>query len=361
MKFWIILFILFHTSLVHAQQARSHNYDVVTYGAEINRAELFITDSKFDIAFDIYDSIHNSSGLQFSKDYFNAALCLAYLNDAARLHKYLRFLVGMGVRTNWLKKDSAFRSAISTSAWRRLKRTEIKFYSAPNFLRDSLQSLFRGDQRYRVGYDAHNIHKEKIRIADSSNIAALNGIIKAYGGFPNEKQLGVHDSHRLVWQPYYIILVNQTPANKLYDYSTIILEEIAKGNIEPHIGSTLYTACSGDGRKFGSFELTKIVYTGNYSDSLIQTNRELVDSLQSRVDWRLPAYSIEVTERLNRGRRAFGMESIQDLQTKAVFLEKSGKSFIFFDFKKNIFLTSQKDFADSFLQNYQPLNRQLPY
>jgi hypothetical protein len=199
------------------------------------------------------------------------------------------------------------------------------------------------------------VNKEKIRIADSTNISLLNNIINRYGGFPNENHLGVHDAHRLVWQPYYIIILHQTPVNKLYEYTDIILQEILKGNIEPHTGSLLYTACSGDGRKFGSFELTKIVYTGNYSDSLIQTNRKLVDSLQSEVEWRLPVYSNEVINRINKERIAFGMESIADLNTKAVFLETSRKPFIFFDFKKNVFLTSQKEFAESFLHNYKPL------
>lgn len=353
-RIMLALFLLNAVHDVQLQEPVGSSYNVVSYGERINQAELLITEGHYSEAFVIYDSLKNTSGLWFIKDGFNASLCLAYGKVNSSLPGYLRYLVQNGVRTSWLQRHNIFMNAVPQSLWDELRGLETKYYNTPNPLRETLNSLTRKDQEYRKHYNAYATYNDEIRAADSSNISILNRIIKEYKGFPNEKHIGVSDSG-LVWQPYYIIIWHQTVANKLYEYSSIILDEITKGNVEPHIGSSLYTTCSGDGKKFGTFELTKIVYTGDFSDSIIQTNRKLTDSLSKRVDWRIPIYPDQVIERINKDRRKYGMESIADLYKKTIFMNSSKKGFIFFQLKRNVFLTSQKQFAESFNRIYKPI------
>src|SRR5687767_10512775 len=138
MKSVILVLSMFICVLSIQSQKTITNYNVSLYGELINRAELLIIQGNCEKAIYIYDSLNKGAGLHFAKDKYNASLCLAELKDNQRLFTYLKELVKLGLRTEWVRKDSSINNLITDNQWCELKNIEVKYFALSNSLRDSL-------------------------------------------------------------------------------------------------------------------------------------------------------------------------------------------------------------------------------
>ncbi len=228
------------SSFVRAQ----NNYSVVQYGIETNKAELSIAAGNFGEALSRYDSLFESRTTVFAKDLYNAVLTASVLHDEQKALKFALALRKRNFDLDSLLSNPVIKKNFSAASVSRLQATAPE-YCSDSSLRKQLMTLFHRDQNPRQEYDYKNRNRQNVYSADSLNVKELNALVAANGGLPGECQTGVY-SPDLLWQPYYFVILHQTPVNKIFDYASLVLEEIKKGNIEPHTGAHLYTITSGN-------------------------------------------------------------------------------------------------------------------
>jgi len=230
----------------------------------INKAEICIIQDKIDSAISFYENLGMANKSLQSKDYFNLAVCYALKHRTPQSLPVLKILIDRGAKVKWLISNHVIANAISEEDKGALLEYEKNSTKSFFPLRDSLSSIFSIDQNPRLGKDPYKNNLLEIKINDSINVATMNQIIKRYNYIPGEEQVGINDSS-LIWQPFYILFVHQTPTFQIYDYSPYILESMKKGSIEPHIGAYLYFRTAGTLYNFGPITLLKIFA---YADSV---------------------------------------------------------------------------------------------
>lgn len=350
----LFLFIIFFGTNVTTAQEKQQ-ISINKYGVAINRAELFAIEKNYNDAIHIYDSLKKSNSILFTKDYFNASLCHALENNEASCLNYLEYLADIGLTTTWLKENHVLRKCLSKSSWDILITREINFLVKRNTLADSLKSLFKADQSVRHEYDYWNKNKKKVLETDAKNINILNKIIKDYKGLPSQHLTGIIDNN-IFDTKYLIVIWHQTLETKQYDYSDLLLNEIKKGTIEPHIGATFYKNCSGNGIKFGNIEIVKGIYQTTIPDSVLINNQKVKDSIEMKYSWRIPLVHPSILDTLNKERLSYGLESVNDYLKKQLYMHNNPEvGFLFFTSKGNTFYFANEESYKMFLNSSRSL------
>jgi hypothetical protein len=367
LNYWLLIILqwsILQSNVCHSNTPffiQNKSFDIASYGKVINRAELLITSEKFAAAGIIYDSLFNLHKLRFAKNYFNAALCYAILENESQSLKYVNALVNKGITVDWLKKYPALSACISSESWQILEKEEKLYYTQKNTLRDSLLFLFNMDQNVRKKPDYWNTIRKQVEQTDLQNINTLNKIIKDYNGLPGEDLVGIIDNS-LSNPPYYMVIWHQTTAEKLYDFSGLLLNEIKKGTIEPHIGARYYHNCSGDGTYFGMPGISKGIYAKGITDGTGRVPREMRDSLESQNPWCAPINLIVEMQdfnlqQMNSNRIAYGLENFEDYYKKVLYSHKNPASdFTFFNAEASTFYYKDAESYEGFKRSFIPLD-----
>ena len=335
------------------------NDSTLNYYYQINNAEILIAKGNYEEAIISYAKIESKYGYLYGKDKLNLSICLLLLKDKGRATKYLSYLLKNGAKPEWLLKNSVIAKNYSPSE---LNKYYDSISRKNKTLCDSLNNIYMNDQKYRVLPNAYTVHKREIDIADSLNIIMFNKILSDYKGIPNEFQIGFSDQ-LLINPPFLLHVLHQSSGVKTFDYSEILLKEIKKGNINPHVGATLYARTSGNGNYFGPLTIRQTVFP---TDSL--TKEDLIDPAKFVQSPRhdeylktLPVYMVkipespnEVLDATNARRHNFGLESIEDFKQKVIFQVRHPE-FNFYGIYKSVFIFDSKEKSDAMMKNYEPI------
>jgi hypothetical protein len=339
-------FFYFMQNLVFGQQLMDRNY--YKY---INGAELHIVDSGYLEALHCYDSAFQEKKAPFAKDRYNAAVCAALLKMNSRCYSELRYVLDKGYAISAIKSKEAFSDFFKTGFGNKLityNQTARKTYIST--YRKTLDSLYSADQFFRNKEGKYVVYMDTIKKIDQSNVETLNKLIREYG-FPSEELVGVSDSS---FAPitYRTLIIHQQngSSSRIFDYTGIIRNAIEEEKIEPHLAAELISKSSGTDL-YGAYEssgLVKCVFDPINSVAGMSSNPIVnYDSIK----WGYLVLSPEREAALNVNRNKIGLESIQDLRTKSIFLLTDKRFDFAFPSSKSIFTFANKLEYEKALKN----------
>jgi len=222
-------------------------------------------------------------------------------------------------------------------------------------LKDTLNSIFETDQKCRRTPDPYKTNIQNIRKTDSINIVLLNKVIADYGNLPDEKLVGL-DKESLVYQPYYIHITHQSFGFKTFDYSTVLLNAIKSGNINPQIGINLYKRTTGKMDFCGPTSIFQFMYPNDSVTKENLYNPAFTEEYSKRINWFVQRIKETQRQEIDSIRMQFGLESIADFEIKANFQGRN-REFCFYDlpFLKSVFIFDTKEDAYSMQNNFKEL------
>jgi hypothetical protein len=278
------------------------------------------------------------------------AMCFLKIGKQKKAKKLLLQLLKLGAQPKWLLKRPLIANKLSNDKiWKQTVKPDVKIRKS---LRDTLQRIFDIDQKIRLAKNAYTEHLNEVRSSDSMNFVILKKVINDYGGLPGEKLIGI-DHETLIEFPYYIHIFHQTPGFKQFEYSSMLLDEIKKGNINPFVGANLFTHSSGLPAYFGPLGLTKITYGQDIV--LIPDNALSLDSSQKNSNvWLSPLYPDTLLTRLDSLRNSLFIDPIKDFERKALF-QLTDDNFIFYSkyYLRSIFNFRTKEDAEKLIKYYR--------
>jgi hypothetical protein len=184
----------------------------------------------------------------------------------------------------------------------------------------------------------------------------MNKIIADYGELPDEKLVGLN-YESLVYQPFYIHINHQSYGVKTFDYSTILLNSIKSGNINPHIGVYLYKITNGNMSFCGPISMFQFMYPTDSVSKEDLYNHAIVEEYSKSSKWFVQ--SIDETQRQETDsiRKQYGLESIEDFEMKSVFQVRNPEyCFYYIPFLKNIFICESKFDAEGLQKKFKEID-----
>ena len=350
------LFILF-VIIQFSCWANGMNNPVLEYYYQINKAELQIVNRNYKEAIISYTNIENKFGYLYGKDKLNLSICLLLEKDKKKATKYLSYLLNQGAKIDWLLNNSVIAGSYSKDE---LDKYSIALPIQYKTLIDSLTFILENDQNDRKFPNAYVTHKKEIAAADSLNIIIFNKIVADYNGIPNEFLTGFTDPS-LMNPPYFVHILHQSFGVKTFDYSSLLLNEVLKGNINPHTAASLYGRTSGNWNYFGPLTVRQTVYP---TDSVMK--EKMADLIQfakapGYEDYlkTLPIYMFKIPpspnsqiDSINAHRHQYGLDSIDEFKQKVVFQIRHPE-FRFYATYKTVLLYDSKEKSDPMMKNYE--------
>lgn len=305
--------ILLLCSCIVFQAKATQIYSIEDYYAYTNKAELCITDSKYLEAIDLYQKAFKTKHNGFSKDHYNAALCAALTGKYYLANLYVKKILNRGYPIDSLSTSRSLKSFRQTKYWKSIVReypTILKRYrdSTNKILADSLDLLYYRDQLYRTKLGKYKLYGDTIRKIDIENDRLLRNIIATYG-YPNEKIIGSEKSLS-PRKDFDLIIWHQTSLNFIYDYSSLLIKEVNRGNIDPHRAAELIDNQRSDMSLYG----TELFYRCTCDDGCSEDiNRIIKNKL----------YYFTISEKrlttLNQNRKQIHLETIEEYRKKVLF------------------------------------------
>jgi len=284
----LFAFLIFIANVVFAQQIdyRKNYYPL------INKAELALTSGNLEVALTNYEEAFSKVPSAFSKDIYNAALCAA-INKKGKLCVALcKKLVLKGTDITFLLAQRVFRNIEDTSDWEyfiknypNLRKQYLLKVNMP--LRKQLELMWANDQHFRIKPNGLSIYKDTIASIERDNIKYLIKIFQKYT-FPDETLIGVDN-------PMTNILANAVKYGKLSPSKYAAYVDIQG---KPVYGNTTFYRIGKEG-ELRYFKMK---------------DKEI--------------------KKINKRRKAMGLEPIGDYRKKLLFSLKN-KNFIF-DFTDSI-------------------------
>lgn len=346
MKNFLVVLFTFVFNNLYSQRINSYK----EYYETINQAELLIVGKKYNLALDQYKNVKKKYNYIYAKDKLNMALCFLEVGRLKRAKNIFFQLLKLGAQPEWLLKRPLIAQKLSNDKiWRKKVRPDIRISES---LKDSLRRVFDLDQNIRLVKNAYAEHLSEVRSADSINFIILKKVIDDYGGLPDERLIGI-DHESLIEFPYYIHIFHQTPGFKQFEYSSMLLDEIKKGNINPFVGANLFTHSSGLPAYFGPLGLTKIKY-GQNNVVIPGQDTALDDGLKNSNIWLSPIYPDSLLTRLDSLRNSFFIDPIKDFERKALF-QLTDDNFIFYSkyYLRTVFNFRTKEDAEKIIKFYR--------
>lgn len=355
LKIFAIFFLI--VGLNHICFSQSNQMSVPEYYKLINQAEIYIIHDKIDSAICIYENLVEAKKTLQSKDYFNLAVCYALEHKSPQSLSVLKILIDRGAKVKWLISNQAILKAIGEEDKGALLAYEKNSTKSFFPLRDSLSSIFSTDQNPRLGKDPYKNNLPEIKTNDSINVAIMNRVIKRNNYIPGEEEIGINDSS-LIWQPFYILFVHQTPTFQIYDYSADILKSMKKGSIEPHIGAYLYFRTAGTLYNFGPITLLKIFAYADSVDKAKSVDPNFMFEYAEQFPWLVPELSDSLVKKYDSVRATYGLEPIREFFSKVRFLQHNQNfKFYYAPFLYSVFNFKNKSDADNFKRHYIELEK----
>lgn len=337
--------------------SQSYQVSVLEYYKVINKAEICITQDKIDSAISIYENLDKTNKSLQSKDYFNLAVCYALEHKTPQSLSVLKILIDRGAKLKWLISNHAIVNAISEEDKDALLEYEKNSTKSFFPLRDSLSPIFSIDQNPRLGKDPYKNNLLEIKTNDSMNVAIMNRIVNRYNYIPGEEQVGINDSS-LIWQPFYILFVHQTPTFGIYNYNSDILESMKKGSIDPHIGAYLYFRTAGTLYNFGPITLLKIFAYADSVDKGKSADPNFMFEYAKQFPWLVPELGDSIVKKFDSIRAIYGLEPLKDFYSKVIFLRHNENfRFYYSPFLYSVFQFAKQSDADNFKRHYIELEK----
>jgi hypothetical protein len=301
----------------------------------VNDAELNISQGNLQIALADYESAFKLMEKPFGKDVFNAALVCKISKNRSKLLEYLKILVNNTDDFEKLK-NTFIDSSMNPSIWKDLISKRHVDYDEK--LRDQFQQINDRDQLFRPLYETYDDTINTIRKTNFEEI--LNVTEKS--GFPSHLELGYNSSLR--GQKHHIVLYH-TSQRRSYDKTVMDLlpllqNAVFEGRLDPEL-AIFWLNFQNDADK-GPFEV--------YATTQFRQNR-LPDSLSEKL-W-LPILEESYRIQANTVRKEWMASTLEDIRTKAAFLEKTKQAFIFTSVRKSIFALSEDLDQDEVFEQYQ--------
>ncbi len=299
--------------------SKTKDYNSQTYFEHINYAELAICDENYEKAISEYEVAFDKIEKPFGKDVFNSALSSQLVNDYEKRDYFLQQIINNSDELDFVK--SIFVNKYMTEQeWKKLiSKKELKY---DKDLRSEFNEINTRDQLFRPMYETHD---DTINANRKINLKRILELADS-DGFPSQIELGY--SNYLRKQPHNIVL-HHTTQRRSYDKTVTDLEPYLKsavenGRFDPEY-AIFYLNFQNDQEK-GKFE----VYSSwQYKHPL------LPDSLNNKV-W-FSKLNEEQISKVNEKRKEWFANTLDDITTKANFLNKSQFPFIFSSVKRSTY------------------------
>jgi len=304
-SFFMLLF-----SCAPAALANQPDY-IKTYHPLINQAELYVVEGKYAEALQAYRQAFTAVPTAFARDYYNAAVCAALLQQEKQAVDYLKKLARKGVSLAYLEQQQVFDTLQTSRQWRKFKRKypryRHKFEQSANLdLRADLDELYARDQYFRQAAGSLRVYRDTLQQIEAQNLKMLLQWIETYG-YPGEELIGVADTLEQLPR-YSIVIERQTRARKGYDFTSILTEAVRQGRIAPQPAAYLLDQQAGQS-KYGTKAFVRLKCSS------------CKDSKQRKV---LKRYMEEKREKheleqLDANRQQLGLEPMGDYKKKVLY------------------------------------------
>ncbi|MFA6950210.1 MAG: hypothetical protein WCQ70_05950 [Lentimicrobiaceae bacterium] len=317
------------------------------YGHYVNLAELSITDSSYQKAYNYYDSAFQCISSPFAKDRYNAIVCSAILGYYDNCKTGILYLLGKGLKREMISDNEAFKEFLLSESGKWI--LDLKVDPTYNIiLRGVYDSIIKADQSFRLKDRLHSfeLYKDSILKIDAGNVKLMNELIRKYG-WPTEDLIGIES---LYTQGYELIIIHQRSKRyKVYDFTEDL--KIAYNNclISANKAQFLIETINGtDSCKVLDAGVVTIVY-----DSLGTFKNDNLLSFQHKTGF--IKLSENKMKEVDINRKKSGLESLDEFRRKIIFSLKD-KRFLIQCYGGNSTWTypvkADYDFNDNILISY---------
>ena len=308
--------------------------DVEKYHQLVNDAELAICEGEYRVALDNYGIAFRKIKRPFGKDLYNAALAAQASEFRAERDQYLQQLID-GSEDIAILKAIFLSNFMTVQEWKILEGNRVRAFNES--LREEMEQMKARDQQFRPDYDNYD---DTINAIRSANLKGLLQISETEG-FPSQIEIGYSENLRA--QPHHLVL-HHTAQRRSYDKSISDLEPtlrqaVTEGRLDPEL-AIRYLKYQDDQEK-GKFE---VYATWQYRHTL------LPDSMSSSL-W-VPAFSRADLTEINELRSDWYANSIQDIQTKARYMEETSWPFIFTSVQKSVAELAEESTPEEAVEQY---------
>ncbi|MFT6998056.1 MAG: hypothetical protein ACJAQ4_001815 [Cryomorphaceae bacterium] len=329
-KFSLLIFV----SMVFVGCEHKRQIDVQKYQLLVDVAELAICDEDYRTALDNYGLAFRQIERPFGKDVYNAALAAHAADFRAERDEYLQQLVNGSDDLGYIK-STFLSNFMSVQEWDILEGKRERKYDAD--FRSEMIEIGELDQLFRPDYDNYDDTINALRMINLNRILEITEAQL----FPAQMEMGYSENLRT--QPHHIVL-HHTTQRRSADKSVTDLEPairvaVKKGRLDPELGMQ-YLKFQEDA-EYGRIE---IYSTWQYSHPL------LPDSMNYAI-W-VPKLSSSELEEINQIRAERYADSIEDIQTKSMFLESTDWPFILTSVNKSVANISEDITAEEAVEQY---------
>jgi hypothetical protein len=137
---------------------------LTAYHPHPNKVEAFLIESNYCDALVRYDSALVNVDRGFMKDYFTAAVCAIYLNDADKTFYYLLKIASKGISLDFVKSEITLASIQRTNQWRNF---ELKYLEERRLFEEQLNITYQKEINTIVVRDQWFRNKNAETFADT--------------------------------------------------------------------------------------------------------------------------------------------------------------------------------------------------
>lgn len=187
-KFIIVTALILASATINAQSI-GH-----TYNALINKAELNITDGRYDQALQNYEAAFADTKIEFTTDLYNASVCAVKLKNTQKVFAFAERLAAKGVGEKFFTRN-IFRQYAADAGFNKitLKAEQVKIEKAlaNKKYTDKLSEFLNLDIQYN-GLRRSNYHNQPklpdtLQVLFTQNTRKLVDLIKSEGYYTEEK------------------------------------------------------------------------------------------------------------------------------------------------------------------------------
>lgn len=316
------------------------------YGHYVNLAELSITDSSYQKAYNYYDSAFQCISSPFAKDRYNAIVCSAILGYYDNCKTGILYLLGKGLKRELISDNEAFKEFLLSESGKGI--LDLKVDPTYNvILRGVYDSIIKADQSFRLKdpLNAFKLYKDTILKIDAGNVKLMNELIRKYG-WPTEDLIGIES---LYIQGYELIIRHSRGKYKVYDYT----EDLKLAYNNCLISAVKAQFLIATINKYDSCKVTDAGMVTIVYDSLSTFQNDKLESFQHKTGF------LKLSESKKREvdikRKESGLESLDEFRSKIIYSLKD-KRFLFQCYGGNSTWTypvkADYDFNDNILMSY---------
>jgi len=280
----------------------------------INKAEMAIIDSNYQLAINLYDSAFTYKDSPFATDIYNAAICATLTLQYDKTLLYLQRVLDKGYKIQKLFEkplfDEFFKSDFGIEL---IQYSHNIVYKHNIILNNQLDSLFDIDQKFRkMVNNPYEVYKDTISKIDDSNAIFIIDFINKYG-FPNEDLIGLYTNlyNNTSW--YIVILHNQQRYSKgktKTDMTDLIYDALYNGEIHPTVAIHLIEETGIGSNYYGCIDAGLLKF-------VLDTTGMITKEIIEKIPWGYLVLKDE--DKINEIRVEIGLDKINETRKKLLF------------------------------------------